>query len=670
MAFLQPAFLWGIMGIIIPIVIHFLELRRFRKQYFSDNYFLIDLLKKKRRQQKIKQWLVLLSRILFIVFLSLAFAQPVRTDEKSMFQFSRAILYIDNSFSMQTFDQKMSLFERAKQFALRMIDQLPPQTLWLILTNDETYPLWLLPDEAKNKIKSIQVAPFSFSYELLVKKVQDYLAQHEQEHIYFFLLTDFQRSQGKLDALKNFQGKIFLIPFWGFQRKNICVDTTWLENLTASNEGGKFVLMARIKNFSEENIEQLPVSVFLNQTLVSTSMMQIPARGQADIKFDINSTHREVYNGYVEIDDPMVPFDNRSYFGFRSRPPISIMHIAGKGRTQVIPAIFADEKIFQFRSYLPSQLDYEWMRTTKLIILEEIDFISENFLNKIRDFLVNGGVVAIIPPQKKELKKTYEQLFNHLRIPMWTYLDTNVTKVTDLQYQHFLFRGVFIAPPDKQSIIHVKKHYVFPVNSGIPIISMANQHSFLIDFPMGKGHVFVLSVPLSEGYSSLPSNALVVPLFIQMAFKTEAIPTIAYSLEDQNGIPLNVPYVQQEQPPYLKMNEQIYYLSFSRGNPLQIFLNRSVQNPGFAEVWYGNSMVSAFGLNYSRRESNPETYSLHELDSLFRNLSHVRLIREGEKISVERMNEIIAPSISWWKWSLLASLFFLLLEIFMLRLWK
>ncbi|MCX6185937.1 MAG: BatA domain-containing protein, partial [Bacteroidetes bacterium] len=76
MQFVYPGFLFALFAISIPIIIHLFNFRRYKKIVFSDIRFLKQVIEKNQKQQNIKNWLVLLCRILAISFLVIAFAQP------------------------------------------------------------------------------------------------------------------------------------------------------------------------------------------------------------------------------------------------------------------------------------------------------------------------------------------------------------------------------------------------------------------------------------------------------------------------------------------------------------------------------------------------------------------------------------------------------------------
>ena len=71
-----PLFLIALASILIPLIIHLFYFQRYRTEYFSNVRFLKEVVEEKQTRSRLRNILVLLSRIFFIVFLVLAFAQP------------------------------------------------------------------------------------------------------------------------------------------------------------------------------------------------------------------------------------------------------------------------------------------------------------------------------------------------------------------------------------------------------------------------------------------------------------------------------------------------------------------------------------------------------------------------------------------------------------------
>ncbi|MBU0716668.1 MAG: BatA domain-containing protein [Planctomycetes bacterium] len=114
---------------LIPIVIHLINRRRFRRVEWAAMRFLEAAYRRSVRRLRLQHLLLLLTRICVVVLLGLAIARPyVRTAGALGSQNSAAhhILLIDNSLSMNARgDSGRSNFELARNWALELMDTLP-----------------------------------------------------------------------------------------------------------------------------------------------------------------------------------------------------------------------------------------------------------------------------------------------------------------------------------------------------------------------------------------------------------------------------------------------------------------------------------------------------------------------------------------------------------------
>ena len=113
----HPAFLWALLFLAIPVIVHLFNLRKYKKEYFSNTSLLISILSETQKTSKLKKRLLLASRILAAFFIILAFVQPLFNTKNSGKESGQPIMsiYIDNSFSMESPSGQMKALEEAKQ---------------------------------------------------------------------------------------------------------------------------------------------------------------------------------------------------------------------------------------------------------------------------------------------------------------------------------------------------------------------------------------------------------------------------------------------------------------------------------------------------------------------------------------------------------------------------
>jgi uncharacterized membrane protein len=76
MNFQNPTFLWALLLLAIPLIIHLYNFRQYKKVVFSNLAMLKEIQTQSSKTRQIKKWLILASRMLALAALILAFALP------------------------------------------------------------------------------------------------------------------------------------------------------------------------------------------------------------------------------------------------------------------------------------------------------------------------------------------------------------------------------------------------------------------------------------------------------------------------------------------------------------------------------------------------------------------------------------------------------------------
>jgi hypothetical protein len=136
MSFLYPSFLWALGVLAIPIVVHLFNFRRTKRVYFSDTRFIKEVKESSSAKRNLKHYLILASRLLFLLFLVIAFAQPFLPAEHAFTQ-RDVVVYLDNSQSMSArTDEQTRALDVGIQMVQEMVNVLPPDTRYKLITND------------------------------------------------------------------------------------------------------------------------------------------------------------------------------------------------------------------------------------------------------------------------------------------------------------------------------------------------------------------------------------------------------------------------------------------------------------------------------------------------------------------------------------------------------
>jgi hypothetical protein len=160
MKFVYPHYFYALLLLIIPILIHFFNFRKYKTIHFSDLYFIKSIKKEGKSVKKIKNIWLLISRLLFILSIILAFTQPYIPSKSNKSSNDIFIFYIDNSFSMQAKGTIGDLLTEAKEEIKKILNQGPENGKYYLLTN-QLSGIESKSETKKSLLKRIEKIKFS-----------------------------------------------------------------------------------------------------------------------------------------------------------------------------------------------------------------------------------------------------------------------------------------------------------------------------------------------------------------------------------------------------------------------------------------------------------------------------------------------------------------------------
>src|SRR5882672_8989285 len=190
MSLVYPSFLWALSAFAIPIFIHLFNFRKTTRIYFSNTRFLRQVKEETTQKRRLKQYLVLASRLLFLLFLVLAFAQPFLPAKEEMREQQTLSIYVDNSFSMASpVAEKTRALEEAVRMAQGIVDLFPATTTFQLLTNDFSP----FSNSAKTKAEITDLLS-QVKLSAISRSSSEILGRVKEKKSTLFWLSDFQKS--------------------------------------------------------------------------------------------------------------------------------------------------------------------------------------------------------------------------------------------------------------------------------------------------------------------------------------------------------------------------------------------------------------------------------------------------------------------------------------------
>ncbi|MGZ3920234.1 MAG: BatA domain-containing protein, partial [Bacteroidia bacterium] len=289
MMFVYPTFLWALLAIAIPIIIHLFNFRRYKKVYFTNVKFLKELRHESKSKSRLKEILILAARCLAIASLVIAFCQPVAvTKNTKLNPGANAIsIYIDNSFSMENVQKQGPLLSIAQLRAKDIVKAYGNADKFQLITNDfeGKHQRFYTKDDILNAIEEVKISPSVRQLSSVIKRQNEFLQSSGAPNKKIYAVSDAQRSTFDFETLKNDTTiKISLVPLSANQVNNVYVDSCWFET-PLQQKGFIQKLHATIVNTGNSAINAGSAKLFLNKQQLALSSFSVEAGSKKEILF-------------------------------------------------------------------------------------------------------------------------------------------------------------------------------------------------------------------------------------------------------------------------------------------------------------------------------------------------------------------------------------------------
>lgn len=410
MNFLYPSFLLGLLSVSVPIAIHLFNFRRTRRVFFSNVALLRTVQTETKSFRRLKHWLILACRCLFLACLVLAFAQPFIPSKNKLGLSRQGVtsLYVDNSFSMQ--NERNT--KRYLDIAISKLDELLTlfrnATSLQLLTNDFSVAEQQAgtAEAVRDRVTSIRFAHTPRTLETVYRRQRNLLSSlNPGGHNQLFWFSDFQKSTvGDLSRLKiDTTDRLFIVPLDAQATKNVYVDSVWLST-PFIREMQNNSLNVKLNNAGRENVKNLPVRLYLDDTQTSTATATLAPDGSATVSLNFNVTSKGYHRGRIVFEDYPITFDNQYFFVIEASPAVRILHLyeqksgPADRTSDYINAVYSNDSLFVRQSFSVQNFDVGQLKETDLIVLEGVTDVNGTLRTELERFVRQGGSIAIIPP--------------------------------------------------------------------------------------------------------------------------------------------------------------------------------------------------------------------------------------------------------------------------------
>ncbi|CAD0009534.1 vWA domain-containing protein [Flavobacterium salmonis] len=639
MHFKNPEILYFLFLLIVPILVHLFQLRRFKTSYFTNVRFLKELAIQTRKSSKIKKRLLLATRLLLLTCVILAFAQPFFEAIDSKNSANEMYIVLDNSFSMQAKGKKGELLKRAVQ---ELLENTPETAKFSLLTNTENF--WNTDiKSAKSSLQNLKYSATPFELSAITAKIKAHKSANKKDIV---IITDAVGLAEKDVKNIDFDEKPYFIIPEAEQKNNISIDSVFI-NQTLENF---YEIGIKLSAYGED-FKPVSMALYNQKKLIAKTIINFDSK-KKKVNFTIP---KEAFHGYVVIEDNGLSYDNTLFFSISKAKKTNVISIGEPEKSNFLSRIYTPAE-FNYNNYSISSLDYNSLEKQNTIILNELTEIPQALQTTLKAFVSKGGNLVVIPSEKSSVSNLNTFLANFGKI-QFNNLKTESKQITKINFDHPLFSGVF--ENKITNFQYPKTNSSFDISSPYPaVLSYEDQSPFVSMLQNPVAGITVFSAPVNSGNSNFQQSPLIVPLFYKMGQNNQKTGVNALTIGN------NQPYFVD----VLLSKDAILEVKGTEDSfiPIQQILNNKVKltfndfpdTAGNYSVFDKKESVENLSFNYNRSESDLSQVNTNVVSD-FKTADTISTI--FNTLQTERTDSQI------WKWFVIFALLFLALEMAIIK---
>ena len=520
-AFKHPEYLYFLCAIVIPIIIHLFSFRKYKKIYYHNIHLIKSIqIEQNSTKSKLKELLILASRIGFIIFLVLTFAQPyIPNKDANKESANKAIaLYIDNSFSTQAESANGIVLEYEKIKANQIIEAYPANTPFYLFTNalNSTELLPKTKEEIQNEIEQITTYPQSKKLSEIDKKIQTCAIQNKK-NIECHILSDYQKNTFDIANISQNDAVDYFMYYVGNQSiNNVSIDSCYFENQQHSL-GQTEKMICVVSNNSDETFANYPIKLYINDSLKAITTTNLKPHSTVKAPIEYTLAENGIISGKIEIEDYPILYDNTYYFSYFTENQILIADLCEKTPNQYISALCKKKQEFSLTAMPISTIDYSQLHRYQVIILDGLTTISTGLIDELQKLKHLGTTIICIPSKEIDIT-TYNKLLSFYGKQQITAVDNTQTTIESIDFNNIIFKNVIEKNKGNYSYPTINTYYQIQPTQNNTLITLENKYPFLLQQTQKNTQFFFFCSPFERTANNFVTSPLFVSLYNMLRY--------------------------------------------------------------------------------------------------------------------------------------------------------
>jgi len=388
---------------------------------------------------------------------------------------------------------------------------------------------------------------------------------------------------------------------------------------------------------------------------------------------------------YAEIEDDEILQDNRRHTNLFIPDAVPIIiftdnlsdarfvELALLVREPALPSSKSERAInitLKSTNQVPSFVPQSGIETVIIIGSENL-----NSIDRLSAFVNNGGGLFLMPGENSSLQN-FQKALQALSLPIPSKIvgekgkTDNTVSFSQVEYSHPIFQDIFVKD-EKKKIESPDIYSYFKMTTegkGRNIISLIDGSSFLSEYKIGKGRIFLMNTAPVLSWSNFPLKGVFVPLINKSVFYLASKDRAEIEFIAGNEININIgsqslPQVKIERPDkaeeFIKLEQEIIsnVISYNNSNIA-----------GNYKIYSGEKLIETVSVNIDPLESVTKYLSKNEFENYLDKINFKGIYIEVNKD--ENPMEIVLQSrfgSELWKYFLIIAIVLALIEMAVAR---
>ena len=642
MQFKHPEILYFLFLLVLPILVHLFQLRRFKKEYFTNVRLLRELSIQTRKSSKIKKWLLLFTRLLLLTCIIIALAQPFFNAKDNKNSSNEMYIVLDNSFSMQAKGKKGELLKRAVQ---ELLENTPEKQSFSLLTNSETF--WNTDIKSIQKeLQNIKYSATPFQLESAMAKIKSRKTPFNKDII---IITDaIGVNQNQLKSIDSKFNTYFINPE-AEQKNNVSIDSVFIQQTL----NDFYEIGVKLTSYGTQK-NPTPIALYSENKLIAKTLIAFEKQEKI-IHFTIP---KKDFSGYASINDNGLKYDNTFYFSITKPKKTSVLCIGNLEKNTFLGRIYTQNE-FDYSNTTLATLDYNLIEKQNVIVLNEIEKIPQALETTLKSFVEEGGNVVVIPSNENTASDLSHFLNTFGKIQIGS-LQNNTKLVTKIAFQNELFSSVF-----EKKVVNFQYPFTksaFEIRATAPpILSYEDQSVFLTELKNQIASVYVFSAPINKVNSNFQNSPLIVPVFYKMAQNSTNTGVNALVIGNNKPFLIDTTLSKDEIVNVKNSAEKFIPTQQIMNNKVLLSFHENPTIAGDFGIYKQDEFLQNISFNFDRTEGNLNLYNAALLSD-FTVINSVDAV--FNTLQTDRSNNEI------WRLFVILTLLFLVIEVFIQKLVK